>query len=394
MKGVTKHVIRLVALAGCLWMGLGEALAVPTVSIDQSLYFQGEGGTLQAVAPGRYAVSQTTTEKGIVLILTSSQNTYRLQAEAKEHEGELPAPFALTLPEGEDIQIVLLLLPDGSGFEAEGSVSGIQSRGMRRSGFRRTGLPKALQTLRPPRGTRERLGKSSPKPSTPAGPLKAVKSPSKEVQRLHQGKGPANAPRTPSVGELLNVLKQLPGGREQVERARKLGARISSQWNRPSTDWITQLQEMVIPSAHAQGPFAVTLTPQQPVVGPHHLSFNSVGVPKDSSIGFHSTSNPMSAYNSKGYLWVQIPATGWYIVNVQARSTRSIKAELKHFDPDSSWWYNEGTPPVQTWGYPQTAQPTIRSYPALVQLEAGFHELQFRLKEGLVTFLDISIQQL
>lgn len=128
------------------------------------------------------------------------------------------------------------------------------------------------------------------------------------------------------------------------------------------------------------------------MAGPHYLSFSSVEVRNDASIGFHSAANPTSSSNSKGYIWVQIPSTGWYIINIEAESHYKNAAELKHFNPGSSWLTNEAKPPVQTWYFPQSQQPVVRSYPALVFLQGGNHEFLFRLKEGLLTFLEVTVK--
>ena len=128
------------------------------------------------------------------------------------------------------------------------------------------------------------------------------------------------------------------------------------------------------------------------MAGPHYLSFSSVEVRNDASIGFHSAPNPASSSNSKGYIWVQIPAIGWYIIYVEAESTYKNAAELKHLDTYASWWTNEAKPPVQTWYFPQSQQAVVRSYPALVYLQGGSHEFQFRLKEGWVTFLEATVK--
>jgi len=128
------------------------------------------------------------------------------------------------------------------------------------------------------------------------------------------------------------------------------------------------------------------------MAAPPYLSFSNVEVCNNGSIGFHRAANPASSSNSKGYIGVKIPSTGWSIINSEAESNYRNVAELKHFNPGSSWWTNEAKPPVQTWYFPQLQQPVVRSYPSLGHVQGGNQEFLFRLKEGFLTFLEVTVK--
>jgi hypothetical protein len=362
--------------------------ATDKITFGQVLYFSSPDGKGVELAPGTYEVSQGKSESGDVLLLQSPSGSFRLQAKAMEHEGEFTSPMAMSMPETDDQQVVLLFLPNGTGLEAVGSKTLVQSRGITRGTLKPSGVRQALATVRPGRNPAANQGSSN----SSGAPLPASKTPSTELQQINQHGKLSGKPRRPSSSQLLDMLRGFPGGKESIERAKAGGARISFLDEKQDESVLSWLNPFSVPSAFAQGAFSVSLSPRQPMAGPNYLSFSSVEVRNDASIGFHSAPNPASSSNSKGYIWVQIPTTGWYIINIEAESTYKNAAELKHLDTYASWWTNEAKPPVQTWYFPQSQQPVVRSYPALVYLQGGSHEFQFRLKEGWVTFIEATVK--
>jgi len=362
--------------------GIAEAPLAPSVSINQGLFFMSLAGEPVQLEPGTYQVTQGKTESHLMLV--KDGGSVQILAERIEHEGELSSPIALIVPENDQEQRITLLLPNGGGFEAIGSFSGIQERGIQGNVRKTSGVSKALQTLRPA----SKSSGSTANPVKTTGLLPAAQKPSPQLQQLNQGGGSSPSLKPRAVGELLNIIRTLPGGREAIESAKKRGARISFLKPKNENSLLSWLNPFDVSPAFAQGQFAVGLTQHNSMVGPHHLSFDRVSLRKDSSVALYSNSN------SRAYLWIQVPTTGWYIVAFEAESNYKVQALLKHNDPDKNWMTNEAAPPVQTWTYQQSQQAMARTYPALVELEAGFHEFRFSLAQGSVTFLAVSVQSL
>ncbi|MEJ2230739.1 MAG: hypothetical protein P8X46_06120, partial [Nitrospirales bacterium] len=362
--------------------------ATDQITLGQMLYFLSPEGKAVELVPGNYEVSQGESESSDILLLKSPSGSFRVQAKVMEHEGEFTSPMALSMPETDDQQVVLLLLPNGTGLEAVGSKTLVQSRGITGGTSKPAGVRRALATVRPGMKPPSNQGSSD----SSGAPLPASKTPSTELQQINQHGKPSGKPRRPSSSQLLDMLRGFPGGKESIERAKAGGARISLLDEEQDETLLSWLNPFSVSAAFAQGAFSVSLSPGQPMAGPNYLSFSSVEVRNNASIGFHSAANPASSANSKGYIWVQIPSTGWYIINIEAESNYKNAAELKHFNPGSSWWTNEAKPPVQTWYFPQSQLPVVRSYPALVHLQGGNHEFLFRLKEGFLTFLEVTVK--
>jgi len=102
--------------------------ASPIIEIDRDTHFLTPAGEDVVVFPGAYLVQPE--KEGLRLIAeegTSSESVV-IEASGQTHDQKLTGPTALTLSEKEDEQVVVLLMPDGKGWEATGSHSGVISR--------------------------------------------------------------------------------------------------------------------------------------------------------------------------------------------------------------------------------------------------------------------------
>lgn len=101
----------------------------PDVLFEQPSHFSAPDGADVLVAPGTYRVEQSA-ETQLRLFADLGQPTIEIQATATTHEETLAAPLALAITDGSqaDELHLVLLLPDGRGLDATGSLSGTRSR--------------------------------------------------------------------------------------------------------------------------------------------------------------------------------------------------------------------------------------------------------------------------
>ncbi len=351
-------------LLGLLMMAFSSSglAATDSITLGNELFFTNSQGEKVKLPPGTYQVRQGTADAQDVLVFESSMGVFQVQGELMEHEGELEASMAMSMPQTDDEQVVMLLLPNGTGVEAWGSETPLQTRGAKLRRVRRSAVRKALQTLRPSRGKKvTRIKRSRP----PDEILKAVKKPSEELEQLQMKTRSMSSGQAPTVGNLLETFGKLPGGKERLEQAKAQGVNISAK-----------------------------LSQKAPLQGVDYLTFRKVGVRKDRSIVLEGHGKDKRPSNSRAYYWVTAPSTGWYLVNFQVRTSQKFRAELRHIGPGwiAQLFFN--MPPVQAWGNPETDKEMTYSYPAVVRLEKGFHELRIYAIQGHATVLGASIQPL
>ena len=104
----------------------------PAVLLDTASHFTAPDGTDVLVAPGTYRIEQSA-ETQLRLVTDPPQPAIEIQATATTHEETVAAPLALAIAEegqADEIHLVLLL-PDGRGLDATGSLSGTRSRATR-----------------------------------------------------------------------------------------------------------------------------------------------------------------------------------------------------------------------------------------------------------------------
>ena len=102
--------------------------AVPTVEIDKEIHFLTPEGEDVMVAPGEYEVRAE--KEGLRLIAEEGVGgeSMVIEAQSTNHQEKITAPTTLSFSDKEDEKMIVLLLPDGRGWEAQGSYSGVISR--------------------------------------------------------------------------------------------------------------------------------------------------------------------------------------------------------------------------------------------------------------------------
>ena len=108
--------------------------AIPTVEIDKEIHFLTPEGEDVMVAPGEYEVRAE--KEGLRLIAEEGIDgeSMVIDAQSTNHQEKITAPTTLSFSDKEDEKVIVLLLPDGKGWEAQGSYSGVISRAAPRRG--------------------------------------------------------------------------------------------------------------------------------------------------------------------------------------------------------------------------------------------------------------------
>ncbi|MDR4496190.1 MAG: hypothetical protein AB7P17_11275 [Nitrospirales bacterium] len=117
--------------------GLSALASIPdettTITLEQEVHFLGPDGSDVVAAPGEYSVEQA--EEWLRLIPgTERRNALLVEAQKGTHEVKVEVPIVLSIPGSEpdelDVHVVQFLNPDGTSMIANGTYSGIQSRGL------------------------------------------------------------------------------------------------------------------------------------------------------------------------------------------------------------------------------------------------------------------------
>jgi len=122
----------------------------PAVLIEKPSHFTAPDGTDVLVAAGTYRVEQSA-ETHLRLVADPPQPAVEIQATATTHEETVASPLALAIAEEgqEDDVHLVLLLPDGRGLDATGSLSGTRSRATRSQPINRFQMQKAMSQYQP-----------------------------------------------------------------------------------------------------------------------------------------------------------------------------------------------------------------------------------------------------
>ena len=199
---------------------------------------------------------------------------------------------------------------------------------------------------------------------------------------------PAAAPASPTIRELLEIVRRQPGGPAVLERARRGGARIvpseSSSGDGSSATVRTQggprLAEATFdgffPNAAQATVAKVTRdAPNVNVAGLGSLyaeayypyratSTLTLWGPLDRWSSTSSSNEVGGSFSVKSYLRINlnVQTTGWYLINVQATSTG---AEMRHASSSVSFTLVQSFTKPTASGY--------SSYPVVLNLTAGWH---------------------
>ena len=98
------------------------------ISLNRTIYFTTPEGT-DAIAPAGFYRVVGVDQARLRLIPANGGDALLIQALAMHHQEKLIESVALSIPAGEDMHHVVLLLPNGQGLDAVGSYSAVRPRG-------------------------------------------------------------------------------------------------------------------------------------------------------------------------------------------------------------------------------------------------------------------------
>jgi hypothetical protein len=132
------------------------------VELEKTVHFLTPAGEDVAVSPGTYSVEAANGALRLTSNETEDSQPVTIQAEATTHTESVETPEPIAIPDEDDQQVILLLMPEGKALQSVGSLSGVRERGMR---FRRSTVgPRTLTLIPQIKGifTVPRLGAISP----------------------------------------------------------------------------------------------------------------------------------------------------------------------------------------------------------------------------------------
>jgi hypothetical protein len=107
-----------------------ERATTDSITLDKPVHFLAPDGNAIIAASGTYRI-EALEDRALRLIpseAVSGTTPLIVAAMALPHEQPIESRVALSVPNGEDEHHVVLLLPDGKGWDAGGTYSGIRSR--------------------------------------------------------------------------------------------------------------------------------------------------------------------------------------------------------------------------------------------------------------------------
>lgn len=195
---------------------------------------------------------------------------------------------------------------------------------------------------------------------------------------------------SPTMGELMNILRGQPGGADAIEKARRGGAYIPGA-NQPLPG-VGKGPE-IVPAPK----FSVKFSSGHLKEGENLMKFQEVSILEDGTIrlikkvdGGTITPSGFSTHSSPAvFVHLKFPADGWYLFNLRGviNAYWQVSSTL-NWDPTFP-----GQPPIQTWTYGKSRQPGIRSFPAVFwySQKDSPPRLRFTLSETYLDFLDATI---
>ena len=131
----------------------------PLVKIETAIYFLTTDGSDVLVPPGTYQLEAA--EEWLRLVPGERRDALLLEAYPTQHEEILRTPKATLKEEGDEHRLILLL-PEGNGLKAIGSISGIRSRAVKRRLSSRSRMPQR-QVSRIPTQAKNNMGNQKSK---------------------------------------------------------------------------------------------------------------------------------------------------------------------------------------------------------------------------------------
>jgi len=174
------------------------------LTLDQAVHFLAADGGDVLVQPGTYQLEVA--EEWLRLVPSERKDALLLEAMRTQHDEDLKAAKAVSQSGEADEHRIVLLLPGGKGLEAIGSVSGVRSRGVRRTPISRT-RTQQRQVSRLPTQSKNNtvIKKSKPIPKSPVQPNNPL---TQRVQTLEQ-----------QVSTLLATINSLQSRLTKIESA-------------------------------------------------------------------------------------------------------------------------------------------------------------------------------
>lgn len=234
------------------------------------------------------------------------------------------------------------------------------------------------------------------------GPLPSAGRSPRDVPELADIERGPRVPREPGPvtrEHLLGVMRDLPGGREMLEEARRRGAPISVRQNRLH-HVVAALNPFRVEEAWAQNNFSLTLTPSNPRSSSPYgvlafyggITFNCCSnhrvVLQGGDVTLHAggvrifghTVNSVVHSRDKPFaqLWVSIPSDGWYVLSFRGYQQASMAS------------LHLGTTTVRTINYSNTSA-SWRDYPVLLNLQRGTHRLRLAVHEGSIQVSQVNV---
>ncbi len=116
-----------------------------TVEIDMAVHFLTPSGEDVVILPGAYEVKSETGGIRLVAEEGTSSESLLIEATPTDHEETVTNPMAVTLSDKNNEQVITLLLPNGKGWAAWGSYSGVHSRAGQRPRLDHTQIKSRLK---------------------------------------------------------------------------------------------------------------------------------------------------------------------------------------------------------------------------------------------------------
>jgi len=198
---------------------------------------------------------------------------------------------------------------------------------------------------------------------------------------------------SPSMGELMNILRTQPGGADALEKARRGGANIPGE--NPSYPKLGKSPDPV-PSPN----FSVKFSLGHLKEGENLMRFQQVSILENGTVRLLKSMDngnfTPSGFGASGtpevFIRFRPPADGWYLFNLRGviDAYWQVSAALR-------WSYSlSGAEPIQTWTYGKSRQPGIRSFPAVfwyspTSAPTSPPRLQFSLSETYLDFVDAMV---
>jgi len=229
-------------------------------------------------------------------------------------------------------------------------------------------------------------GFSQQKPIPPGKTTDSMALPELRARPKRPVTPPPAVTASPSIEQLLEIVRRQPGGAQLLERARRTGAKIPSVGSNADDAFRTvatgsgprssEAFDAVSLADRALPPISATVNRPNPkitVAGvgtlqaegiyPLYATYDKVWGPLDRV--WYGASPAGGSFDARSWVSIVLTAqtTGWYLVNVQATP---IAAELRMRSASGSSY-----DVIHSFGFPTTYP--YSSYPVLLYLGAGYH---------------------